>query len=161
MPRNRALIAALIALVLLAAGVALALSGVTVPAGKDDAVPVEPTEADGGAADPTVDQVGRASADTPTTLAAIPSAFQGEWNRDPSACGTGNDESRLRVGPDAVRFYESRGAVVAVAVQDARDAEITLAMSGEGQTWRESFRFRLSEGGDTLTIGGMTRRRCA
>jgi len=161
MSRNRALIAALVALVLLAAGLALALSGVTVPAGKDDAVPVEPADANGGAADPTVEQVAPQMPADPAALAAIPPAFRGEWNRDPAACGTGNDESRLRVGTGAVRFYESRGVVVTVAAHDAREAEVTLAMSGEGQTWRESFRFRLSDDGDALTIGGMTRRRCA
>ena len=161
MPRRRALIAAIVALVLLAAGLALALSGVTVPAGKDDAVPIAPVDANGGNEDPTVEQVDPAPPAGAAQLAAIPPAFQGEWNRDPAACGTGNDESRLRVGPETVRFYESRGAVVTVAAHGAREAEITLAMSGEGQTWRERFRFRLSDDGNALTIGGMTRRRCA
>ena len=161
MPRRRALIAALIALVLLAAGLALALFGVTVPAGKDDAVPVAPVDANVGGEDPTVEQVDPLPPAGAAQLAAIPLAFRGEWNRDLSACGTGNDESRLRVGADAVRFYESRGALVAVAAHGAREAEITLAMSGEGETWRERFRFLLSDDGDALTIGGMTRRRCA
>ena len=161
MPRRRALIAVVVALVLLAAGIALALSGVTVPAGKDDAVPVAPVDANGGGEDPTVEQVDPAPPGGVAQLAAIPPAFRGEWNRDLSACGTGNDESRLRVGAETVGFYESRGTVVAVAADGPRDAEITLAMSGEGETWRERFRFRLSDDGDALTVGGMTRRRCA
>lgn len=80
----------------------------------------------------------------------IPEALRGEWASSAAECGRA-DEGRLRIGPDAVTFYESEGAVTRVVMQNAREASVELRLSGEGETWTDARRFRLSEDGRTLT----------
>jgi hypothetical protein len=94
-----------------------------------------------------------------------PPAFQGEWNADLSACGGGGDESRLIIGPDTIRFYESQGEISATRLEAEDRLAIEAMMSGEGETWVDSRVFQLSEDGQTLTdVGegstGLARRRC-
>src|SRR5688572_13688435 len=43
---------------------------------------------------------------------AIPARFQGEWNRVLADCGTGNNDTRLRLDAGKVTFHESSGPVV-------------------------------------------------
>jgi hypothetical protein len=94
--------------------------------------------------------------------AAIPARFRGEWNADLTACGTGRNETRLRMEERSVRFYESSGTVKAVAQPAADRLQVTLALSGEGEIWEATHEFRLSADGATLTdvAGGLVRRRC-
>lgn len=74
---------------------------------------------------------------------AIPAAFFGEWNMEPAACGTGLNDSRLVIEPARIRFYESVGEIERVAADGADRIAITARMSGEGETWRDSYRFRI------------------
>ena len=93
---------------------------------------------------------------------AIPARFRGEWNADLAACGTDRSDSRLRLGARDVRFYESAGTVKAVEQPSPDRLQVTLALTGEGETWTTSRDFRLSPDGATLTDaeGGLVRRRC-
>ncbi len=96
----------------------------------------------------------------PATSTTIPSAFVGEWNDDLNACGTDNNDSRLRIEPKRVRFYESDGDVRRVEVINSRAIKVTASFAGEGQTWADSTDFVLSRSGEDLTSGGLTRHRC-
>jgi len=96
---------------------------------------------------------------------AIPSAYHGEWNIDPSACGTGLHDSRLVIGPRRLQFYESSGDVRTVRVSGERRITVTSDFSGEGETWTGTDHFLLSPDGDSLTTSGgrgeaTVRRRC-
>jgi hypothetical protein len=95
--------------------------------------------------------------------ARIPERFQGEWQRDPAACGR-PDEGRLVIGPALLRFHESTGALQALQVEGAR-LDVALRMRGEGASWDATYRFRLSDDGrrlaDLSSGNGMVRLRCA
>jgi hypothetical protein len=90
----------------------------------------------------------------------IPAPFLGEWNEVPGDCGTAMNDSRLRVEPRRVRFYESDGEVQSVTRHNARAITVSLSLSGEGETWTDSHRLVLSRSGEQLTSGGLTRQRC-
>lgn len=90
----------------------------------------------------------------------IPAPFIGEWNEDLKACGTGNNDSRLRIEPRRVRFYESDGDVQRVNVINRRSVEVTASFAGEGQTWTDKVTFVLSRSGDDLSSGDVSRHRC-
>ncbi len=94
-----------------------------------------------------------------------PAAFQGEWNTDLSACGGGAHESRLVIGADTIRFYESQGETSATRLQADNRLAIEAMLRGAGETWADSRVFQLSEDGQTLTdvsdgAAGLVRRRC-
>lgn len=98
-------------------------------------------------------------------LTAIPEPFTGEWNADLAACGTQDSDSRLRIAPAELTFYESGGTVGVVAAQGPSDVSVTAAMSGEGESWTAEYRFTLSPDGQTLTTSysgapPLDRRRC-
>lgn len=95
----------------------------------------------------------------------VPPAFLGEWNYTPAACGKDNDDSRLYIGPNSLRFWESSGPIMAVKVHSPREISITARLSGEGETSVEVTRFRLSADGKALSqisVDGppFVRRRC-
>ncbi len=87
----------------------------------------------------------------PAKPTAVPAAFIGEWNSDPKACSTGQNESRLRIGADRIDFYESGGPITAVTLKSPTEVAITATLSGEGETWTDVTSFRLSADGKTLT----------
>jgi len=100
---------------------------------------------------------------TPVTPASItiPVQFHGTWAADAEACADGGDTTHLVIRASTVEFYESTGEVSAVeAEDDAFDA--TLQLSGEGETWEDSYGFRISGDGQTLTDtgSGLVRVRC-
>ena len=74
----------------------------------------------------------------------VPARFQGEWNVDLEHCGTGLNDSRLRINADRIRFYESGGPIRAVVTQGEFDLAIIAELSGEGQVWLSYKHFRLS-----------------
>lgn len=94
----------------------------------------------------------------------IPAAFQGEWNSDPSACGSGLHDSRLVISETNLRFYESSGLVTAARSSRPEQLEVEVALSGEGEAWTERRTFRLSPDGATLVdvtnAQPLVRRRC-
>lgn len=89
----------------------------------------------------------------------IPAAFRGEWNRTTADCGTGNNDSRLRIEAKRLRFYESSGDVVAVH-GEGRTITVRARYSGEGETWEDARSFTLSQDGNTLSADGIERARC-
>ena len=92
--------------------------------------------------------------------AEIPASFAGEWNSNLGDCGTDMNDSRLRIEPRKIRFYESVGDVVKVTLRGARDVTVTARFSGEGETWTASHKMILSPTGTDLTVDEVTRHRC-
>ena len=95
--------------------------------------------------------------------AAIPAAFRGEWNSDRSKCGSAS-ETRLIVGGNRLRFYESVARVRRVERVNDRTIRVTAVYRGEGERRTENRRLRLSPNGNRLTVSGagstLTRFRC-
>lgn len=81
----------------------------------------------------------------------MPPAFQGEWNENPAHCGTGLNDSRLRITATTVRFYESGGPVKAVVRRGAFEIMFIAELSGEGQSWLAAHRLILSSDGLYIT----------
>ena len=120
------------------------------PAANEAAVPAAPAPA-ASASDPV--QPGRG---------VVPVAFQGEWNADLSACGSGTHDSRLDIGTDTIRFYESGGRIKSVSVWDSGDVTLLADIAGEGQATEGTYTYRLSADGLSLTDlnGGVVRKKC-
>jgi hypothetical protein len=104
------------------------------------------------------------SASAAERQATVPAAFQGTWSGDRKQCGEAGDESRLVIGPDEIRFYESTGAIKAVVTEGERGLALITEMSGEGETWLAFDQFELSADKTTLTDmtddAGFVRYRC-
>ena len=104
-----------------------------------------------------------ASAPTDDTV-GVPERFRGEWNRNLADCGTGNNDSVLKLSADRIAFYESGGQITSAFVSDVEYLAVTARMEGEGETWTGSYRFRLTDAHNTLTdvstSTGMVRYRC-
>ena len=96
----------------------------------------------------------------PTSVTTIPAAFVGEWNDDLQACGTSNNDSRLRIEPRRIPFYESDGDVSRVTIMNQRAIKVSASFAGEGQVWTNEVEFVLSRSGNDLTSSGFTRHRC-
>ena len=103
---------------------------------------------------------GEESATTPAGAGPIPAAFLGEWNASVGNCGTGLDESRVRVEPQRILFHESEAVAERVTIHDPRSITIEGPFQGEGESWNGRLRLDLSVSGQALTIGELTRRRC-
>lgn len=89
----------------------------------------------------------------------IPARFRGEWNRVAADCGTGRNDSRLRIEPMRLRFHESSGEVVSVR-DEGQTITVRARYTGEGETWEADRSFTLAGDGKTLTSDGMVRTRC-
>jgi hypothetical protein len=78
-----------------------------------------------------------AAAPLPTAAAKIPAPLQGRWGLAPGDCTStrGDAKGLLVIGPDNLKFYESR----AVPAPDTRSSPDSIsgnfAFTGEGQTW--------------------------
>jgi len=82
--------------------------------------------------------------------ATIPDQFRGKWASSQAKCGVPS-ESSLAIDSYRFDFFESRGRVLLVKVVSKREIEVELELSGEGQVWRTTRRFRLSEDERSLT----------
>lgn len=85
-------------------------------------------------------------------LLEIPREFWGEYNEVLSDCGTGNNDSRLRISWNTVHFYESSGELKELLRQDDGSIVVIAEHNGEGQTWQSVYQLRLSEDRNTLTV---------
>ena len=123
-----------------------------------DAAPPPPDNGDAGMP-PVDDDLDDDDADD-DAVATIPPRFQGEWNTDAAACGSGSNESRL-ISADTMRFYESSGPVQSASV-DGNELTAVVRLTGEGETRDATYRFRLSADGSTLTDAdsALARQRC-
>lgn len=96
---------------------------------------------------------------------AVPSQFIGEWNARLGDCGSGENDSALRIGKNRIEYYESDGPIKAIVSHGRYEIALVLELSGEGQTWIATEHFKLSVGGDRLTSvnqpgDGFVRYRC-
>ena len=93
--------------------------------------------------------------------ASVPEQFRGTWAADAAACSTPGHESRLAIGATDVEFHESAGPITAVA-SGGNQLAVTVQLSGEGDTWSDTYGFELSDDGQALfaTDGGLARQRC-
>lgn len=80
----------------------------------------------------------------------IPADFLGVWDYEKGTCDPGSD-MRLDIGQDRFEFYESVGAVKAVRTEGEATV-VDLAMEGEGETWEQSLRLVLKDGGERLHV---------
>lgn len=85
----------------------------------------------------------------PAVLTEVPAAFQGYWDGVDGQCATWSD-AQLTIKPDSLIFYESMGEVTAVRQPDAETIVVSMAMSGEGDSWTEETTYRLLDGGTVL-----------
>lgn len=137
---------------------AVALSAAACAPGDDAAV--DPA----AAPDPNVGPVDLpppVPAPEPVQPATVPAPFQGTFAADAAACDAPGDPSQLTIGSETITFHESTGPITAVeTVGD--DVTLTARLTGEGETRDATYRFGLSEDGNTLTDldGAMTRVRC-
>lgn len=105
----------------------------------ETAVPVEPDGGIGDGAGPSI-----ASRDT------IPTSFRGIWDIADGTCSPASD-LRMDIRADEIEFYESMGKVTSVEVESPDTIVVSLAMSGEGESWDVTTRYVLSDGGAVLT----------
>jgi len=143
-------------------GIALAALALLAACSGEEPAPDAP--ADPVAAAPTP----AASPAAAAPLTQVPAAFLGKWDYVDGQCARGSD-AQLTIEPSRLTFYESSGEVTAVR-QPYRDTlVVTMAMSGEGDTWTEETTYRLLDGGSVLESnfaaaeGGepFRRKRCA
>jgi hypothetical protein len=95
----------------------------------------------------------------------VPSQFVGEWNARVADCGTGDNDSALRIRNNQIEYYESDGPIKAVVSHGRYEIALIVELSGEGQTWITTEHFKLSPGEDKLTSvnqpgDGFVRYRC-
>jgi hypothetical protein len=88
----------------------------------------------------------------------VPEQFHGKWASSQAKCGVPS-ESSLAIRADTVDFYASRNRVLGVQVVNNLEIEMQLESSGggegDGQAYRSTRRFRLSE--DQLSLTDVTR----
>ncbi|WP_151973377.1 hypothetical protein [Erythrobacter sp. EC-HK427] len=76
---------------------------------------------------------------------AIPAQFIGVWDYIEGTCDPASD-MRLEISQDSLVFYESVGQVRS-AQADGDTLRVDLAMSGEGESWRDQLQFTLMDDG--------------
>jgi len=89
---------------------------------------------------------------SPRPLDAFPVPFQGRWGMVAEDCDPARSDAKglMTLTADAARFYESRGAVSALTAVGRDQIRASLALTGEGQSWRRDTLFTLVDGGRTL-----------
>lgn len=85
------------------------------------------------------------------TRGTIPEQFRGTWAATAAHCAAVGAESKLSIHKTGIDFYESRGRLLAIAVDGETELALLIELSGEGDTWLEAMRFTLSEDHHTLT----------
>lgn len=81
---------------------------------------------------------------------SVPTQFIGEWNSKLSDCGTGDNDSHLRISSNRIAYYESEGPIKAIVAYGRYEIALISELSGEGQTWVATAQFKLSPGLDKL-----------
>ena len=71
------------------------------------------------------------------SLLKIPAVLHGRWGLSPEDCTStrGDAKGRLIIGPDEIRFYESRAVPGANAQTGTDSISGDFRFTGEGQTW--------------------------
>lgn len=81
----------------------------------------------------------------------IPAQFWGTWGLDLESCSSRGSDGKFVISADRIEFYESIGSVRSVVTHGNSDLELTMELSGEGETWISNFYFRLSDDRKSLT----------
>jgi hypothetical protein len=100
----------------------------------------------------------------------IPRQFWGEYNQNIRHCGTGLNDTRLRVSWNNVRFYESTATVEGI-IRNADGSIVVFAkFENHRETWSNIFKMSLSADKRRITVthpqnvdsdqSSMTRQRC-
>lgn len=85
-------------------------------------------------------------------LLEIPRHFWGEYNEDLAACGTGSNESRLRISWDTVQFYESVGELQEMIRLSDNSMIIVANHISEGERFTKTYQLQLSPNGQILKV---------
>lgn len=103
----------------------------------------------------------------PAAIAVIPERFHGIWDKAGGPCDPAS-VTRTEIAERGVTFYESHGAVTALAIDSPEKITVDLAMQGEGEKWTLKRSFTLSGDSTVLTPSGGSQpgafhplRRCA
>lgn len=86
---------------------------------------------------------------SPVAAPTIPAAFRGAWAASLAGCKH-LDDSALTLTADTLTFAESHGPVVGVRQPQPDELDVQIKLKGEGQSWVESYRYRLSADGKVL-----------
>lgn len=84
---------------------------------------------------------------------AFPTDFQGRWGLVANDCTStrGDNKGLLTVEGDRLRFYESVGTVTTLTIATPTQVTAELKFEGEGQSWRRTTQYSVSNDGKTLT----------
>jgi hypothetical protein len=85
-------------------------------------------------------------------LETIPAEFRGTWTYKQDGRHPPGGENPTVIGATTWTGHESEGQVKSVRVGSENDISVTTAMSGEGETWVDQNRLRLSPDGTVLTV---------
>jgi hypothetical protein len=85
-------------------------------------------------------------------LFELPREYWGEYNQTLNDCGTGNNDSRLRISWNTVGFHESTGEIEELLRQPDGSIVVVAKHSGEGRAWKSVYQLRLSDDGEVLTV---------
>jgi hypothetical protein len=118
-------------------------------------------------APPAAPQTPASPAPAPTSPAApvsqqdVPSRFRGRYAGDAAACAQPVQETALDIQARRIEFHEGAGDVIAVR-SDGDEIAIDAGMTGEGETWQRTYRFRLEADDNALVDAesGLRRVRC-
>jgi hypothetical protein len=81
---------------------------------------------------------------------AFPEPFWGVWDASAEACARDHSDVRIRIDESSIEYWESGGTPVELFHAGERDILVTLAMSGEGETWLSRKRFVLDDRGPRM-----------
>lgn len=120
----------------------------------DAEAPVETEVVEDGEGDAATTDAGDQSLADPApgsvTAAAIPVRYHGVWDYVEGTCDPASD-MRMEIDGRQIVFYESAGTVTGTSIEDG-DAIVALDMEGEGETWKNSLRLSLVDGGERLHV---------
>ncbi len=92
------------------------------------------------------------------TAAAVPDSFIGHWAGSATSCDSDADDLILRIGARRISYWESEGPIKAVVTHGDNEIALIAELSGEGETWLATARFKLSSDGrkliDDTTVPG-------
>lgn len=90
--------------------------------------------------------------------ATVPDRFVGHWAGSPESCRSDADDLVLRIAHHRISYWESEGPIKAVVVRGDTEIALISELSGEGETWLSTAKFKLSRDGrrlvDDTTVPG-------
>lgn len=116
--------------------------------GESDAAAAQAGEpaGDEGPGDQAAPQIARAD--------YLASDYHGVWDHVDGTCDP-LSEMRLEITADQLQFYESTGDITGVERESNGDRLVTVAMSGEGETWDATFRLEMDSTAQFLVVTGI------